>query len=201
VYDFEEILDIDRLRRGERTTTRYISFFESWEQFASVADPNSPSGIVDRDHVLAFELVREFGDKLRGIVELVRTESVGPMEADVILTTCHKAKGLEWDVVRMLADFPSLDQISQMKEKSEQAAAGIGGRGKKVRNWREEANILYVGLTRARDELTPPPNLRDGPAGVASGRRKGYDHGISIGNQRAGDRDEYEFDDWAGKAP
>ena len=56
-----------------------------------------------------------------------------PEEADVTITTCHKAKGLEWPTVRLANDFkvPSDDGIPTT----------------------EETNILYVAASRALHHL------------------------------------------------
>lgn len=163
LYDFEEILDIDRLRRGEPARTPYIMLFESFSQLAESADPQQGAG--DRDLALAFTLVKEHGDKLRGMVDEMRHSAVSEGDATVCLSTVHKAKGLEWDKVRMLDDFPSLDDVSVMREGGIPGKPGVKAR--KKQNWREELNILYVGATRARDELIAPPNLFAGPRGAA----------------------------------
>ncbi len=59
-------------------------------------------------------------------------------EGKVTLTTVHQAKGLEWDIVFVLAinpgDFPSIMAL-------------------KVGNFEEEQRIFYVAITRARKQL------------------------------------------------
>jgi superfamily I DNA/RNA helicase len=56
--------------------------------------------------------------------------------ADVILSTVRKAKGLEWDSVKLENDFP-LQGSDRFTE--------------------EEVNLLYVAITRARKKL----NIKD----------------------------------------
>lgn len=59
--------------------------------------------------------------------------------ADVILTTSHKAKGLEWDQVVLADDFKSC----------------YDNKGKLQKVDQEEDNLLYVACTRARKVLKP----------------------------------------------
>lgn len=58
-------------------------------------------------------------------------------DPDVILTTAHKSKGREWDVVVLAEDFPSpLDEEGRF--------IGLSP---------EETNLLYVAVTRAKKKL------------------------------------------------
>eukprot|EP00494_Astrolonche_serrata_P005727 UN05744 len=51
--------------------------------------------------------------------------------ATVLFTTVHKAKGLEWDIVRLAEDISSPSETDDV----------------------EEVNILYVACTRAKKQL------------------------------------------------
>ena len=55
-----------------------------------------------------------------------------PTDADIIVTTAHKSKGLEWDCVVILKGF-----IDLTKDDVEQ----------------EEINLFYVAITRAKKRL------------------------------------------------
>lgn len=161
LYNFDEILDINHLRLGNRHNmkTPYIQLFKSYEQLAEIADVTNENDVVDKDLVLAFALVKEYKDALPGMVDKIRFNSHASNDADVELTTAHKAKGLEWDTVKMLSDFPTMEQLTDGLAGVE--APKAGGKKKKKRNWKEEVNILYVGVTRARDNLTLPSNLHE----------------------------------------
>jgi superfamily I DNA/RNA helicase len=58
-------------------------------------------------------------------------------DPDIILTTAHKSKGLEWDIVVLADDYP------QIYDK-EGVYTGLD---------QESANILYVAATRAKKVL------------------------------------------------
>ncbi|ASL28942.1 MULTISPECIES: ATP-binding domain-containing protein [Azotobacter] len=60
-----------------------------------------------------------------------------PNEADITVSTVHRAKGLEWDIVVLEEDFPDL--FDDEKISPEQRV--------------DELNLLYVATTRARLHL------------------------------------------------
>jgi DNA helicase-2/ATP-dependent DNA helicase PcrA len=62
-----------------------------------------------------------------------------PVKAAVTLSTMHAAKGLEWDMVFIVGLTEGYLPITYAQTESE---------------IREEQRLLYVGLTRARKELT-----------------------------------------------
>jgi hypothetical protein len=111
------------LKRGDGTDHRDLCVFKSW---ADVQD------YVQEDNGAA---------DLRVLVQLIDTHGVATMlrvadaavdesEADLILSTAHKAKGREWDSVRIAPDF---------REPRE---------GEDVD--RAEAMLAYVAITRAK---------------------------------------------------
>jgi superfamily I DNA/RNA helicase len=59
--------------------------------------------------------------------------------ATIIISTIHKAKGREWDNVILCDDFPIFQHCECFKEA--------------LRTSREEFNLLYVGVTRAKKQL------------------------------------------------
>src|SRR5262249_45322727 len=89
----------------------------------------------------------EQGDEIKLLVELVNRFGVAVIiaalddmpdegDADLIVSTAHKAKGLEWDRVRLADDFVRVDKEGQPQEPTEQ-----------------ELRLQYVACTRARRHL------------------------------------------------
>jgi superfamily I DNA/RNA helicase len=78
-----------------------------------------------------------------GIPSLVKdikeASGVRERDADVVISTAHKAKGLEWDTVKLSDDFPDPMTWDKNDERW------------KVRE--DELNLLYVATTRARRTL------------------------------------------------
>lgn len=103
------------------------------------------------------KLVDAFGDNIPAAVQAVRSCRVEESQACAVLTSAHRAKGREWDYVRIESDFGGMpsgfkDDPSQVFET-------------------EEINLLYVALTRARRGLEISSSLCDLLAG-ATGAQK-----------------------------
>jgi DNA helicase-2/ATP-dependent DNA helicase PcrA len=111
---------------------------EKWEAL------NSFLAIVDEmpeDSTLE-DFVKEVDERIRSQHE--------PVKAAVTISTIHAAKGLEWDSVFLSGINEGLLPIGYAK-----TDAAI----------HEERRLFYVGLTRARKELTLSYSLRDATSG------------------------------------
>lgn len=53
-------------------------------------------------------ILKEHNDIPKLIAALRRSSTDDPLDADVIVSTCHRSKGLEWDVVVLEEDFPDI---------------------------------------------------------------------------------------------
>src|SRR5699024_10492696 len=94
-------------------------------------------------------LVEEFGRQLFNIIKDLRSRIVTEVsKSDVILSTVHKAKGLEYDTVKLLDDDfitnAEIDVILFNRDKVKDAD---------IHSTIEELNILYVAATRAKSKL------------------------------------------------
>ena len=97
-------------------------------------------------------------------------EHTKPEDADVIFSTVHVSKGLEWNNVQLLGDFGNaygfsfnmIDRNSKLPPNNFQAASSYVAKwGKPGFAWKtggdeDEANLLYVAATRARCLLSVP---------------------------------------------
>ncbi len=70
-------------------------------------------------------------------------------EADVIVTTTHQAKGMEFDTVRLCDDFADLCVFEKNEAKFRQNSSDV--------------NLWYVAVTRARRVLVLPPKFMELP--------------------------------------
>ena len=122
------IHDVASLQRGERATrSQELRDFESWEQL--------------EEHARS-----EVGEDLMGLVRLVQSHDIHELidlleevertpdcEVELMISTAHKSKGLEWPRVKLASDFPAPRE-----------------NGQKNPRWsHEEAHLLYVASTRA----------------------------------------------------
>lgn len=124
------------LMEGRRTRHATLSRFSSWAEV--------------REHVLYdsaghelrtwTKLIEHYG--VPELVHAVNAASVGTGSGPVV-STAHKAKGLEWDTVRIAADFVQVLTIAVFINDKHQLA--------------EEQRLAYVAVTRARKHLDPGP--------------------------------------------
>jgi len=112
--------------------------FHSWGEFERAAQ-------VDQESKILADMVETYGDAIPSLVKTLITNAKKTQVSGNIrltLSTGHKAKGLEWDNVRISNDF--------------------SGTLKSAENWlagktpvfpEQEVNLLYVATTRARHHL------------------------------------------------
>ncbi|MEO8415341.1 MAG: 3'-5' exonuclease [Ginsengibacter sp.] len=102
------------------------------------------------------EVVKEFGNKLPSLInELKSNHTATRDDADMIFSTVHRCKGMEYDEVTLLNDFVN-------EEKLKKYIAQCGGdkiTQQKKNKLAEEINILYVAATRAKSKLKIPAEI------------------------------------------
>src|SRR5260370_35901148 len=86
------------------------------------------------------EMVKEYGKKIPGYIKKLKEshlEHDDKGKADMIFSTVHRAKGMEYDEVTLADDFITEEKIiDQMEEE-----------GANTRRLIEEVNLLYVAIT------------------------------------------------------
>jgi len=147
VGDFEALLSflesafalsIGRLAqvRDER-----LRIFPSWKE-ACLAAKN------DKELAGIVKLVRSHGDTIPQIARDIRKHRVEEPQARVVLTSAHRAKGREWDFVKVEDDFASMPSESRTMVADLLFPV-------------EEVNLLYVAVTRARRVLEISAPMKD----------------------------------------
>lgn len=113
------------LEAGRQTSHPDLACFDTWKEVQAYVEQD-PQG---DDLKLLVKLIDEYGIDV--IVQAL-DGMIAERAADVVVSTAHKAKGREWDVVRLAPDF-------------QEPGDGDGVDGE----WR----LLYVAATRARRVL------------------------------------------------
>lgn len=129
-----------RRRDAPRTPAERPDAFEGFTSWAAlVAAAETHGGPLRTVHAL----VETYGDALPERLDRVRRAvRDDPASAAVTVSTVHRAKGREWDHVELWSDLARVPADAQAL-----AAAPDPERA------REEANLLYVAVTRARRTL------------------------------------------------
>ncbi len=101
------------------------------------------------------EIVKEYGNRIPDIIRNLKDKHVSNEDkdkAEMIFSTVHRCKGMEYDIVQLVNDFITEGQVHKMREaleKNDTDAAKIN----------EEINLLYVAVTRTRNSLYIPSAL------------------------------------------
>lgn len=96
------------------------------------------------------EIVDQYGDKIPGIlakIKALHVENEKREEAEVIFSTVHRCKGLEYDQIELVNDFIKEDSIIRLKTDPKKKEA------MDIPKLTEEINLLYVAATRARVKI------------------------------------------------
>ena len=129
-----------RMMNGERPDHPELVAFKTWEQVVEYSE-NDPSG---SDLAIAVRMIETYGADgvIDAIDKTVSTKRLPAMLENgvrvLVVTTAHKAKGMEWPKVRIAGDF------KQPLEKET---------GKPLPIPKEDAMLAYVSVTRAMEQL------------------------------------------------
>lgn len=104
---------------------------------------------------MMIEIVKKYGSRLPGYIRTLKEnhlENNNKEEAEMIFSTVHRCKGMEYDEITLTNDFITEDKIIKLIEE-----AGVDDLPKfKIS---EEINLLYVAVTRTRNMLNIPIDL------------------------------------------
>lgn len=126
----------NRIRSG---LVRRMDNIEQYKEYAKKAS--------DAEAFILIRLYENFGDDLVYLLDMIKNMAVRYREqADYTVSTVHKSKGMEYDTVYLLDDFID-DVVVDEHELDEKT--------------KEEINILYVAITRAKSKLIMPLWLKN----------------------------------------
>lgn len=143
-YEFNKLEEIYWLWKDRREVIRSeeINEFESFQELKDYA--NETGDIVTLRNCL---FVEKYGDRVPNILEKIESNiKKNDPNASTIISTCHKAKGLEFDKVILLDDF-----------KYPYRETPMGWEYKPILD--DESHLLYVAVTRAKQEVLIPETL------------------------------------------
>ncbi|MGW8850076.1 UvrD-helicase domain-containing protein [Streptomyces xiamenensis] len=124
------------LQNGRRTTHPELLLFERWADLKEYAEHDPAGG----DLAPLIDVVEQHGTQ--AILNAIDKLTPEPY-ADITISTAHKAKGREWNTVRISSDFAPED-TGETDANGQPTAAPIDP---------DEARLAYVAVTRARHHL------------------------------------------------
>ncbi len=100
---------------------------------------------------MMLEVVKEYGNEIPNILKTIKNRHVENNEkhkAEMIFSTVHRCKGMEYDSIELVNDFITEERVERLFTEK--------GMPEKLN---EEINLLYVAITRARQEVKIPETL------------------------------------------
>lgn len=135
-YRFSAIQDGYNLSRGRRDNIS-DPFLAGFTDFAAMK--SYAKQVEDWELSGVSRVVEKYEGRIPQLVRRIEASVADEAAAEVVLTTAHKAKGLEFDNVSLADDFPRL-----LKEGELIAPTDLDP---------DEFNLIYVAITRAKERL------------------------------------------------
>jgi len=101
------------------------------------------------------EIVKEYGNEIPGIIKSIKERHIDnddKEKADMIFSTVHRCKGMEYDSIQLVNDFITEEKIKKIIEQTKENDLNVA----KIN---EEINLLYVAITRTKNVIHIPEAL------------------------------------------
>ncbi len=101
------------------------------------------------------DIVREYGNKIPDIIKVIKEKHVenhSKEKAEVIFSTVHRCKGMEYDAIQLVNDFITEEKIENAKKDKKT-------KDTLLTKLNEEINLLYVAITRSKNIIHIPEQL------------------------------------------
>jgi len=103
----------------------------------------------DKQLNMMIEIVKEYGNEIPSILKSIKDKHVGDEDrhkAEMIFTTVHRCKGMEYDTIQIVNDFLTEEKLKKIKEEAKEGELNLS-------KLNEEINLLYVAITRSKNSL------------------------------------------------
>lgn len=148
--DGVSIYDIYALFAGKREYMKndFIRAFGSWKEFLEYVDL-----MEDFELKVLAGLVVKYRGGIFDMLKRIKATETSKKEANVVFSSAHKSKGLEYGKVYLLDDFlQKNDFMDILKLKADIPEKHIG-KTVSLESVNQELNLLYVAVTRTVNEL------------------------------------------------
>ena len=132
------------LGKNERIRDQFLKQFDSYDDLKEYQ-----VGTDDQDLGLVMNLVERYKGSLFPLIKELKELAVRKEEAEIVFSTVHRAKGLEYSTVRLCKDLITGEKIMQRLAAAENDPSEPVDKAALI----EEINMLYVALTRATKML------------------------------------------------
>lgn len=152
VRDGASLDDVLFLYEGEHSKIkdRILRRMDSFQTLKSYIDKTG-----DVELGMLYSIVNEYKKEIPGLIATLKEKHVSEEnrgDVELIFSTVHKCKGMEYDEVTLMDDFISEDSIMDKIKEGNLDSITLGAIN-------EEINLLYVAITRAKSILNIAENL------------------------------------------
>lgn len=108
----------------------------------------------DLQLAMMVEIVRAYGNEIPDIIKAIKEKHIDSDEkekAEMIFSTVHRCKGMEYDAIQIVNDFITEEKLEEAKADKEKII--------NVDKLNEEINLLYVAVTRSKNSILIPETL------------------------------------------
>jgi superfamily I DNA/RNA helicase len=126
---------------------RSLSNLEELEDYIEKAE--------DAQLGMMVEIVKEYGNKIPKIIKDIKAKHVendDKEKAEMIFSTVHRCKGMEYDSIQLVNDFITEEKVEKLSDTSQTDEIV-------KTKLNEEINLLYVAITRTKNSLYIPETL------------------------------------------
>ena len=100
------------------------------------------------------DIVKKYGNKISNIIKAIKEKHINNDDkenAELIFTTVHRCKGMEYDEIQIVNDFITLEKLQEHVNDSKDISS--------FPKLNEEINLLYVAITRTKNSIHIPKTL------------------------------------------
>ncbi len=104
------------------------------------------------------EILKEYGNEIPKIIKEIKEKHIkdnNKENADMIFSTVHRSKGMEYDAIQLVRDFITEEEIKKQMETTRKENLNLS-------QLNEEINLLYVAITRTRCSIHIPETIVPG---------------------------------------
>lgn len=139
------------LGRTDKVKNDFVKLFEDYKEIKQYIKDSD-----DKDLGMADQIIERHGRDLFDHIRALKESQVKREQADVIFSTVHKSKGLEYGHVELAKDFINGDDLDLLQSIGGDAKQNARRKTLLKKNLVEEINALYVAITRAQYSIDLP---------------------------------------------
>lgn len=138
-YNLQELLDVYYFSVNQTTKIKRTKLKSDYKNYAEYKLAAKSTEDLEMSRIV--RMIDEHGASLERKIKLLQANAVTTEDrAELVISTAHRSKGLEWPVVELADDFPDL--LDNKKNRFD------------LEGLADELNLLYVACTRAIRHLT-----------------------------------------------